>query len=330
MSRSCFTRALLRCADTDATRFSTLAGTSTPGPDIFLFGKQGTYTQTVVGQTTGRYQDALLGNGVAANITANSDPGSIDQISVLPNNAGVRFGRMKGVATGTSGPVATQLLVRGADGSERAATITTTIPTAGQDTVSFDASHDAVSVTAGKQSGAYSLALTWVDPNGSPQAFTTPKLPIAAGDVATFTPTSWSSLGSQSLALKVTHGNGAVTVTTVKNMVTPQVPFSVALKVAAKKPAGYQLTIDSKFKKLVKGSSALFSWTILHGTRLVGSHTVTVSGAKLRAGLVARKFTYVPGLHAQDRFIGAVTLISPTTDGSYSSQKHMATNLLHG
>ena len=193
------------------------------------------------------------------------------------------------------------------------------MPTADQDSVSFDSSNDTVSVRGSKQHAAYSLTLTLAGSNGLPQTFVTPKLSISAGETAAFTPPSWSSLGSQKLGLKVTHSNGTVTTSTVKNAVRSGVNFSVALEAAVKKLNGRQLTINATFKKLVKGSSALYSWEIFHGTSLVGHHTVTVSGKKLHAGTIYRRFGYTTKPHFQYRFSGTVTLISPNNGGAYSS-----------
>ena len=314
----------------DATRFATLSGSSKPGPDIFLFAKQGAYTQTIVGGKAGQYHDSLFGHGMAATLAAASNSGSVDKISLMPNVAGLEFGRVKGAKAGTSRQVATQLLVHATDGSERTATLDTTMPTAGQDSVSFDSSHDAVSVKGSKQHAAYSLTLTWAGPNGLPQTFVTPKLGMSAGETATFTPPHWSSLGSQPLGLKVTHSNGTVTASTVKNTLRTAVSFSIGLKVAAKKTNRRQLTVNATFKKLVKGSSALFSWEIFHGTALVGHQTVTVLSKALHVGLIYRRFGFIATSHSRYRFSGTVTVINPNNGGSFSSEAHTEVKQFRG
>ena len=313
-----------------ATQFATLAGSSKPGPDVFLFGKQGAYTQIIVGGKAGQYHDSLLGHGVAATLAAASNSGSVDKISLLPNVAGLQFGRVKGAKAGTSRQVATQLLVHASDGSKRTATVDTTMPTAGQDSVSFDSSNDTVSVRGSKQHAAYSLTLTLAGSNGLPQTFVTPKLSISAGETAAFTPLSWSSLGSQKLGLKVTHSNGTVTTSAVKNTIRSGVSFSVGLKVAVTKANRRLLTINATLKKLVKGSSAVFAWEVFHGTALVGHHTVTVSGKKLHVGTIYREFGYATKPHFKYRFSGTVTLLSSNNDGAYSSQAHTVQKPFHG
>jgi len=314
-----------------ATQFSTLSGGSAPGPDIFLFGKPGAYTQTIVGGKAGPYRDTLFGNGMAATLAAISSTGSVDKVSLPPDVAGLQFGRVKGAKADASQPVTAQLLVHATDGSERTATVDTTMPTAGHDSVSFDPNDDAVSVKGAEPHASYSLMLTSTGPEGTPQTFLTPKLGISAGDTATFAPPNWSALGSQTIEVKTTHGNGNVTTTSVKNQIHTAAGFSLALKVATvKRSSLLQLTINAAFKKVIPGSSALFSWEVFQGTQLVANSTVAVSGKKLHAGHITRKLGFTAAAHSQYKVKGTVTLITPAAGQSYSSVAHAEVKRFHG
>jgi hypothetical protein len=326
----------------DATRFATLSGSSKPGAppgsDIFLLGKPSDYSQNIVGTGAGPYHDALIAPGVAATLSADSARGVTDRVLLLSKTAGLDFGQTS--KTGSSSRrVSAELLVKGSDGSEETATVVATMPRRSLDGVRFDAAHKSVIVIAGKQKMAYSLSLTWSGPHGSPQTFVAPKQTIGAGETAILTPAHWSTLDASPATLAVVHTNGKTTKNTVRNMAHAAGRFSVALKVT-KGTSSSRLWVDTRFKRLVKGSSALITWEVLKGKAIVAHHSAALSGKKLPLGVVRRFFQFKGTTGAHYIFKGSVGLFSSTaasrsrlggpTTSAFLSQnisKHMS---LHG
>jgi hypothetical protein len=304
----------------DAARFGTITGSTKPGPDIFLFGKAGAYTQTIAGKGSGQYHDSFLGHGVAASLTAGSVAGSVDKVSLLRNLAGLQFGQVS--ATKSAGPrqVKTQILVHASDGSERTAAIGTTMATAGGDSVSFDSGRNTVTMKAGGKPVTYSLTLSWAGPHGLPQTFLTPKETISPHASASLTPANWSSLQNAALNMKVVAKNGTVKTSKISNQLRPAGRYSIRLNVVKNKPRVRRLIIATTFKRFVKGSSALFTWEILKGTSLVSSHSKALRGAKLHRGLVKAGFVFKTVAGSHYTLKGSVALFSPTQMSSFLSQ----------
>ena len=221
--------------------------------NIVLLGKLGGYSQTVTGKRSGDYRTEFLGSGMAATIDASSRPGIVDKVSLLPDLRGLQFGQASHGAA--SRPLTAEIVVGAPDGSERTASLGTTMATAGSDRISFGAADSSVVVKAGDKPVTYSLTLSGEGPNGLPQTFISPKETIASGTTASLSPGSWSSLQASNATLKVTQANGHTTTTTVKNMIHPANSYSVTLHVVKNK-SSRRLTISAKFKRLVKGSSA--------------------------------------------------------------------------
>ncbi len=303
----------------DATQFATLSGTATPGPDIFLFGKAGTYTTTVQGNASGQYHDALFSHGMAASLTVAANSAVKDEISVPANMDGVRFGQASGPASATARTATVQLVASGSQGSKLSATIATSVPTKGQAGALFDAAHNAVDVTAGAQPMSYTLSLSWTGPHGSPQTFVAPTVHLAAGDKGTFAPADWSALQSTKVTLRVVHATGKITTRTLANRARPAASYTVALKIV-KAGAARWLTINTHFTRLAPGSSALLIWEVLNGRALVAKHTVSLTGAKLHRGLVSQTFPFKVTGSARYTFRASVEVLSPVHTGTYMSQ----------
>jgi len=303
----------------DATQFATLSGTAKPGPDIFLFGHAGTYTTTVQGNATGQYHDAVFAHGMAASLTAAATPAVKDQISVPANLDGLSFGQAGGAATKGGRTATVQLVVAGAQGSERTATLSTTVPTKGQVGAMFNATHDAVEVTAGNQPTSYSLTLAWTGPHGLPQSFVAPTVQLGAGDKATLAPTNWSSLESTKVTLHMVHANGKSTTRALTNRIRLAAKYTVSLKIA-KAGTTRQLTISARFTQLAPGSSAVMAWEVLKGRSLAAKQTITLTGTKLHRGLITKTFLFKAKGSARYSFQATVEVLSPT-HGAYVSQQ---------
>ena len=307
----------------DATRFATLAGSDKPGSDIFLLGKTGTYEQTVVGKSAGKYTDTLLGSGMAVSLKAGSGKGTVDDVTVNPRTATVGFGAAGGKPSGPDAqitrPVSAELYVQAPDGTKRTATVATSLGAGHTDAMSFTGSDASLALTHTGQATTYSLALSWAGPHAAPQTFITPPLPLAPGDKASLSPQDWSKLGTGTVKVKVEHKNGSSTTTTLHNTVKPTTKFSLALKVGKRVHGKRSLTIATKFAKLVKGSSAILTWETLNRGKLVGHATQSLTGKKLHRGTIAAKKTFKSAAGKGYTFTGTVTVASPNKAGSFDS-----------
>ena len=304
----------------DATQFATLSGTTTPGPDIFLFGQAGTYTTTVQGNATGQYHDAVFAHGMAASLTAAATPAVKDQISVPANLDGLSFGQSGGATLKAPRTATVQIVVAGAQGSERTATISTTVPTKGQVGAMFNVAHTAVEVTAGNQPTSYTLTLSWVGPHGLPQSFVAPTVQLGAGDKATLAPTNWSSLESTKVTLHMVHADGKSTTRALTNRIRLAAKYTVALKIA-KAGTTRQLTISAHFTQIAPGSSAVMAWEVLKGRSLAAKYTITLTGAALHRGLISRTFRFKATGTARYTFQASVEVLTPAHNGTYVSQQ---------
>jgi hypothetical protein len=303
-----------------ATQFATLSGSAKPGPDIFLFGHGGTYTTTVQGSANGTYHDALFARGMAASITAAATPAVRDKIGVPSGLDGLTFGQVSGTTPSGGRAAQVQIVVDGAQGSKRTATVATSVPSKGQAGVTFSASHNTVVMSAGGQPMSSTLTLSWIGPHGVPQTFSAPPVQLAAGDKATFAPVSWSSLQSTRVMLRVVHRNGTTTTRTLSNRIGAHGRYSVALKVAGSGRTR-RLTISTRFSALAPGAIAVLSWEVFKGRTLVAKHAGVLSGRKLHRGLVAQTFSVRRLGAAGYTFRATVQLLSPVRGGSYTSQQ---------
>ena len=302
----------------DATQFATLSGTPTPGPDIFLFGRAGSYTTTVQGNASGQYHDALFSHGMAASLTAAATSAVKDRVSVPANMDGLLFGQTSGATSRTLRTATVQLVVGGSQESRHTATIATSMPTKGRAGAMFDATHNAVEVTAGDEPTSYTLSLSWTGPHDFPQTFAAPTVHLAARDRATFAPADWSSLQSTNVILRVVHPNGKATTRTLQNRIRPAARYTVALKIA-KAGATRRLTISTRFTRLAPRSNAALTWEVLKGRHLVAHHTVSLTGPKLRRGLVRETFAFKTAGSAHYTFRASVELLSPAHTGTFIS-----------
>jgi hypothetical protein len=212
-----------------------------------------------------------------------------------------------------------QLVVAGAQGSERTATLSTTVPTKGQVGAMFNATHDAVEVTAGNQPTSYSLTLSWTGPHGLPQSFVAPTVALGAGDKATLAPANWSSLESTKVTLHMVH-DGKTSTRSLANKIRLAAKYTVALKIA-KAGTTRQLTINARFTQLAAGSSAVMAWQVFKGRSLAAKQTITLTGTKLHRGLISKTFRFKAKGSARYTFQASVEVLSPTHSGTYVSQQ---------
>lgn len=316
----------------DATRVAPITDGNKPGPSIFVFGKAGAYDQTIVGKKKGSYDNFILGSGTGASVKAQSITGSKDSLSLLPGKGTLQFGQIGGNGRDTSRRVSAQVFTAAADGSQRTADIGTTMSTQGLGSMSFNGAKNVVTVSAGKQAMNYTLSLSWAGVHGYPQTFAAPKVNLPAGASASLTPVRWTSLQSSAAKLTVTKKDGSKTTRMVKNMLHGENSYTVTLKVA--KPRGAasrKLTIETKIKKLVKGSTATLVWQVLKGSSMVGSHTVSLPATKLHKGLLHSSFRY-SNVKAGGKYMfkAQVAVFTTATDGSTLSQSESKSKAFHG
>jgi hypothetical protein len=314
----------------DATQFAVLSGERTPSqPDIVIMKSTDVASSRILNTTKGQYHNVFFGDHMAASITATSDPGMTDNVSVVPGLEGLKFGQTSTLKKGEgTRPVSVQLLVHATDGSERTATIGTDMPNQAQEALSFNASENSVTVTAPSPppgvpipypNQGYSLSLSWTGPNGYPQTFEAPPVKLSLGATASLTPSNWSDLQSAAATLTVTQKNGTQITTVVKNKARPANSFRVRLTVAKAK-TGRRLVVAAGFKKVVKGSTATFTWQILKAGALVSSHASVMATSKLHKGNFKPSFGFVGVTGARYNFRGTVSVISPSVGGGVLTQ----------
>jgi len=302
----------------DATQFATMTGTPRPGPGIFLFGHRRAYTTTVRGNASGQYHQVLFSHDTSASITAAATRSVTDRISAAANLGGLQFGQSKGSA-GTHPSRASVELIGHSQGAEVTATVATTVPTKGQAGVTFAHRYAGVDVTAGHQPTSATVTLSWAGREGLPQTFVASALKLAAGDEAAFMPSSWSHLQSGSLTVRVRHANGGTTRLVLHNRLRPANRYSVALAVI-RKGKSRALQVSIRVTKLVANSSALVTWEVLRGRRLVAKHVLSLQGKRLHRGLTREAFSFKPG-SARYTFRGEVAVLSPSKAGGYVAQE---------
>jgi len=71
------------------------------------------------------------------------------------------------------------------------------------------------------------------------------------------------------------------------NRIRPAGRYRVALTVTRRRGT-HRLTIATRFVRLAAGSSALVTWEVMAGKRLVAKRTVSLTGNGLHRGLVSR------------------------------------------
>ncbi len=302
----------------DATQYATMTGSSTAGPQIFLFGHAGNYTTTVRGDGNGQYHDLLLSHDMAAALTATASPSVKDEIALPSGQDGLLFGQVGGPVATSPRPVTVQLIEPAGPGADRTATISTDVPTKGRMGAMFTKSGD-VAVTAGGQATSYTMTLSWVGPHGLPQTFVAPAVKLGAGEKATLAPANWSALQSTKVMLSTVVG-GKKTTRAVANKVRPPASYTVSLGVT-KSGTALQLHITAHFTKVLRGSNAVMAWEVLKGRALVAKHTVSLTGTDLHSGLVTRTFKFSAKGLAHYSFRAAVEVLSPGPGGTFVSQQ---------
>ena len=311
----------------DATQFATQTGGGGPAPDIYMFGHAGDYTTTVQGTGTGQYHQDLFSDGDGATIAASATKADTDTITASPDLGGLRFGQAKGPASGAPRPASVQLIGHGG-GDEVTATVATTMPTSGQVGVAFTGKDKGVVVSAADRPTSAALTLTWSGPDGLPQTFAAPRVKLAAGDKARFTPSSWSALQSGHLTVSIRHRNGKTTRLTLHNRIKPADRYKVTLSVD-RKGKQRELGVTIHVRKVVPGSDALVTWEVLRGGKLAAKHVLSLDGKKLHRGTLHETFAFKPG-SATYSFRGKVALLSPRRASGYVSQQIQGSKTFKG
>jgi hypothetical protein len=193
----------------------------------------GTYTQTVTGTGTGAYSEYMLGHDFAVTLNGvPAAPGVADQLTVTPTADSFTF--HSGAA---SKALAAEFIVQPPGGPARVVDAHTTTFGGGSDAFAFDAARQAITVTHKGAAAPLSLTFRQPDPAGVVEYFTTGPITLAPGDVATVTPSNWSSLTSSTATLTITHADGTQLTVTLPNQLTQQPPITVLLKRVHGSPA---------------------------------------------------------------------------------------------
>jgi hypothetical protein len=277
-----------------------LTGASTPAPPTALLPASGSYTITERGAHTGSYAESLMGAGLDALVSSNTRSGVEDSIGV---DAGA--GRLSFTA-GSSGKRLTIEMVHDPDASSfHSLTLTTTASRGAPDTLTFTGG--SVHYTNHGPASTVTLELSNVSTHALPSTFSSGPIRLGAGQQATFTPTSWQSLGKVALTLA---GRGATGRRMLANRLSAYKAVS-GLKVLARPRTGATrlLTISGRVHPLPAGAQLEFIWTVRKTGKLLERHIATLTGEQLKAGTKSESLSFTAPGAGSYRFTGRVTLI---------------------
>ncbi len=276
-------------------------GSATPGPPTALLGAGGSYSVTEHGAATGSYTEALTGGGLDALVSSSARPGVDDRIGVTPDAGRISF------ATGAGAKPLTIGMVSDPGHSSHSVTLTTTSVHGGSDSLAFQGG--SVRFNHSGPASTVALQLSSVSPSGLPVAFSSGPVHIAAGQSATFTPTSWSGLGAVAATISG-HGAHRRRRLLLRNRL--QLPAPVhGLALSVRHGAGRTrvLTIKGRFGKLPSGAQLQLVWIVKRGVGTLERHVLTLTPSQLRQGAHSESFTYTAPAAGRYSFTGRATLI---------------------
>ena len=277
-----------------------LTGGSTPAPPTALLPASGSYTITERGVHPGSYTDSLMGAGLDALLTSGTRSGVEDKIGV---DAGA--GRLSFTAGSSGKPLTIEMVHDPGASSFHSLTLTTTASRGAPDTLSFTGG--SVHYTNHGPPSTVTLELSNVSAHALPSTFSSGPIRLGAGQRATFTPTSWQSLGKVALTLA---GRGASRRRMLANRLATHTPAS-GLKVLARPRTGDTrlLTISGRVHPLAAGAQLEFIWTVRKTGKLLERHIATLTGEQLKAGTKSESLSFTAPGAGSYRFTGRVTLI---------------------
>jgi hypothetical protein len=277
-----------------------LTGGSVPAPPTALLPGSGTYTITERGAHAGSYTESLMGAGLDALMTSGTHSGVQDSIGV---DAGA--GRLSFTAGSSGKPLTIEMVHDPGGSSFHSLTLTTTASRGAPDTLTFKGA--SVRYTNHGPPTTVTLELSNVSPHALPTAFSTGPIRLGKGQQATFTPTSWQSLGQVALTVA---GRGHTARRMLANTLAAHTPAS-GLKVVVRPSTGAtrMLTISGHVHPLPAGAELEFIWMVREGGKVLERHITTLTGKQLKPGANSESVSFTAPGAGHYRFTGRVTLI---------------------
>jgi hypothetical protein len=277
-----------------------LTGGSTPAPPTALLPASGSYTITERGAHTGSYTESLMGAGLDALLTSSTRSGLEDSIGV-----DARAGRLSFTAGSSGKPLTIEMVHDPGAGSFHSLTLTTTAARGARDTLTFTGG--GVRYTNHGPPTTVTLELSTVSAGALPTAFSSGPIRLGAGQQATFTPTSWQSLGQVALSVA---GRGPAGRRMLSNRLAARTPAS-GLKVAVRPGTGSTrlLTISGHVHALPAGAELEFIWMVREGAKVLERHITTLAGKQLKPGAENESLSFTAPAAGRYRFTGRITLI---------------------
>jgi hypothetical protein len=277
-----------------------LTGGSTPAPPTALLPAAGSFTITERGAHTGSYTDSLMGAGLDALLTSNTRSGVEDSIGV-----DAPAGRLSFTAGSSGKPLTIEMVHDPGGSSFHSLTLTTTASRGAPDTLTFKGG--SVRYTNHGPATTVTLELSTVSANALPTSFSSGPIRLGAGQRATFTPTSWQSLGKVALTVA---GRGATGRRMLANRLAAHTPASGLKVLAQPRPGDTRLlTISGRVHPLPAGAQLEFIWMVRKGGKVLERHIATLTGKQLKAGTKSESLSFAAPGAGNYRFTGRVTLI---------------------
>ncbi len=270
-----------------AAPFAPLVGSAATEEAFVVSRNAGAIVQTLQGAAAAPVHHTLMGSGIVATIDTASEVGISDQIRFDP------AGTVGFQAGGGQKPLTLSVLARGVTGVQ-SAVVTSTSAQGGSDELRFDPGRSQVVFHHEGAAMSFRLRLTSLQKNGSPAAFESGPVQIAAGETATFTPANWSSLNSIPMTRRSPGGRERRTVLRNQSS-TPAPGRVVALDLDNKISRGLgprSLEIISRLGVIPPDSQVSVAWTVSAAGRKIAQHFETLTDLELVPGLRRDRFPF--------------------------------------
>ncbi len=274
-------------------------GGTTADPPTAWLPDGSSYKITETGKGTGEYSQTLLSSQLDAVVQSHAQSGVTDQIGVVPGTHTVSF------SGGSTKPLTLDLITSAGRHVTHSAQLTTTSGKGDLQSLALQGtglvySHKGPATTI-------ELQLSTASREGAPASISTGPIKVGAGQKASITPTSWSSLG----AVRVTvAGRGLSRTRLLHGVGRLRTPVR-KLSLSVKKGAGLTrtLTIAGKLKALPSGSQLKYIWEVYEGSKLIAHHVLTLTGRSLRPGKRSASYRFTAPAAGSYRFSGSASLL---------------------
>jgi hypothetical protein len=274
-------------------------GGKTADPPTAWLPDGSSYKITETGKGSGSYSQTLLSSQLDAVVQSRAQTGVTDQIGVVPSSHTVSF------SGGSTKPLTLDLISSAGSHVTHSAQLTTTSGKGDLQSLALQGSglvysHKGPATTI-------ELQLSTASREGAPAAINTGPIRVSAGQKASITPTSWSSLG----AVRVTvAGHGSSRTRLLHGVGRLRVPVK-KLSLSVRKGAGRTrtLTIAGKLGALPAGSQLKYIWEVYEGSHMIVHHVLTLTGRSLRPGKRTESYTFTAPATGSYRFSGSAALL---------------------